>query len=114
MKIQKFVFSENGLVVHQGGQLDMGRLALFAKKTIPWTTKEGVFLKVWRPRCSSKKRHPGIRGLRPRIAFCTKMSAKPYGHGKCDWILLQNENQREFPEYCGFIKIPNTIPNIRL
>ena len=55
MGIQKFVFSENSLVVHQGGQLDMGCLALFAKKTIHWTPKEGVFLKVWRPRCSSKK-----------------------------------------------------------
>ena len=43
MKIQKFVFSENSLVVHQGGQLDMGCLALFAKNYTLDPQRIGVF-----------------------------------------------------------------------
>ena len=86
--------------MHQGGQLDMGCLALFAKKTIPWTPKEGVFLKVWRPRCSSKKTAPGNSRFKPTNSILQGIVCK---------ILLGWENHWGFDykteNHRGFLKI---------
>ena len=47
----------------------------------------GAFLKVWCLPSPLKKRHPGIRGLSPGIAFCREIPAKSYWGRKGSWFV---------------------------
>ncbi len=89
MEMQKFIFPENATRDHHEAHLGVGSCTLFVP---PYTLypQTGVFLKVWCPPSPSKKRHPGIRGLSPGIAFCREMPVKSYWDGEDTGVLIKN------------------------
>jgi len=68
----------------------VGSCTLFVPPVYPLPPNGRVFGRFGVRPLHQKKRHPGIRGLSPPIAFCREMSAKYYWDGKTTGFLTKN------------------------